>query len=291
MRALARGAAERGMCALPARTRPGDRLILAYHNVVPTDWAPRGDQSLHLPVDRFEDQLRMIREEADIVPLMELLTTHAPNARRVAITFDDAYASALALGVAACVAAGAPCTIFVTPCLLGCVPYWDRAADAGRWSAADRERFLWQHRGVPPAEDDTGYSSCAALRIAEYSQLHAAVDATPVSIGNHTMHHRNLGALSAEEASEEIAKADHWLRQRFSAQYVPVLANPFGLSAKDAESACRIAAIKFALGVTGGWIASGASPERMQMPRWNVPAGVSREGFSLRLRGRMGSRS
>ena len=91
------------MCTLPRRTRPGDRLILAYHNVVPAHWAPRGDRSLHLPVDKFEAQLRMIRNEAEIVPLMELLTTSAPNDRCVAITFDDAYASALELGVGACV--------------------------------------------------------------------------------------------------------------------------------------------------------------------------------------------
>jgi peptidoglycan/xylan/chitin deacetylase (PgdA/CDA1 family) len=291
MRSLLRGAVERVMCALPRRTRPGDRLILAYHNVVPADWAPRGDRSLHLPIDRFEEQLRLIREEAEIVPLMELLTTDAPTDRRVAITFDDAYASALELGVGACVRASVPCTIFVAPGLLGRIPHWDLAAEARAWTTSDRERFLWQERGVPPGAEYVAPScDTAALRISESGQLRSLVGSPLISIGNHTMWHPNLGALSTQEAREEIGDADRWLRERFPTQYVPVLAYPFGISAADTESACPPGTVEFALGVTGGWISAGTPPKRTQIPRWNVPAGISSEGFSLRLRGRMGSR-
>lgn len=291
LRSLVRGAVERVMCALPRRTQPGDRLILAYHNVVPTGWEPRGDRSLHLPVDKFEAQLRMIRNEAEIVPLMELLTTEAPNDRRVAITFDDAYASALALGVPACAAAEAPCTIFVAPALLGTVPHWDWAADTGAWSGADRERFLWQQSGIPAhGQGDLVPSSCAELRIAEYAQLRAVACSALVTLGNHTMRHPNLGALPADAASDDIEEADRWLRQRFPSQYVPVLAYPFGLAGSPGDAARWTTTIQDALRVTGGWLPTATPSERLQIPRWNVPAGISRHGFQLRLRGRLGSR-
>lgn len=291
LRSWVRGAVERVMCALPRRTRPGDRLILAYHNVVPSDWAPRGDRSLHLPVDKFEAQLRMIRNEAEIVSLMELLTTDAPRERRVAITFDDAYASALTLAVPACTAAQAPCTIFVAPALLGTVPHWDSAADMGAWSDTDRERFLWQQGGVPAhAQGDLTLSSCDELRIAQYAQLRAVTSATLVTIGNHTMRHPNLGALPADAASDDIEEADRWLRQRFPSQYVPVLAYPFGLAGSLGDAARWTTTIQYALRVTGGWLPTAMPSERLQIPRWNVPAGISRHGFQLRLRGQLGSR-
>ncbi len=286
LRSLVRGAAERTLCALPRRTQPGDRLILAYHNVVPTDWAPRGDRSLHLPIDRFEAQLRLIREQAEIVPLMELLTTDVPHKRRVAISFDDAYASALTLGVPACIAADAPCTIFVAPALLGTVPHWDWAAESGAWSDADRERFLWQQGGVPAhGQEDLMHSSCAELRIAEYAHLRAVASSALVTIGNHTMRHPNLGALSEDAASDEIDEADGWLRQRFPSQYVPVLAYPFGLVGSHDDSARWTRTVKYALRVSGGWMKHGEERIRLQTARWNVPAGVSARGFQLRLRG------
>jgi peptidoglycan/xylan/chitin deacetylase (PgdA/CDA1 family) len=291
LRSLVRGAVERVLCALPRRTQPGDRLILAYHNVVPTGWAPRGDRSLHLPIDRFEEQLRLIREQAEIVPLMELLTTETPRERRVAITFDDAYASALTLAVPACAAAEAPCTIFVAPALLGTVPHWDWAAETGAWSDADRERFLWQQSGVPAhGQGDLVLSSCAELRIAEYAQLHAIASSALVSIGNHTMRHHNLGALPEDAASDDIEEADRWLRQRFPSQYIPVLAYPFGLVGSHLDAARWATTIEYALRVTGGWSPTATPPERLQIPRWNVPAGISRHGFQLRLQGRLGSR-
>lgn len=292
LRSMVRGAAERVMCALPRRTRPGDRLILAYHNVVPADWAPRGDRSLHLPIDRFEKQLRLVREEAEIVPLMELLTTDAPRERRVSITFDDAYASALALGVPACISADAPCTIFVAPALLGTVPHWDMAAELGAWSTSDRERFLWQDLGaVVSAGNALALEVCEELRIAELANLLALGGSAFVTIGNHTMRHPNLGAITADAASNEIGEADRWLRQRFPAQYVPVLAYPFGLAGQHSEAARWTTLIDYALRVSGGWSPVGVLPTRLQMPRWNVPAGISQRGFLARLRGRLGSRT
>ncbi len=289
LRALVRGAIERVMCALPRRTRPGDRLILAYHNVVPTAWAPRGDRSLHLPVDKFEAQLRMIRNEAEIVPLMELLTTSAPKDRRVAITFDDAYASALELGVGACVRERVPCTVFVAPGLLGTVPVWDRAADAGQWTAADRNQFLWTQRGTASSLDGASFLTVSnpQCEIGTMDSLLAVARQRLVTFGNHTMTHPNLGALSAAEASSEIERASSWLDDHLLHSSIPVVAYPYGIPPAEWDGGRLAAVVSQGLLVSGGWLDTKARMNPLGVPRWNVPAGVSSAGFLRRLRGWM----
>ena len=273
------------MCALPRRTRPGDRLILAYHNVVPADWAPRGDRSLHLPIDKFEAQLRMIRNEAEIVPLMELLTTSTPKDRRVAITFDDAYASALELGVGACARAGASCTVFVAPGLLGTVPVWDRAADAGNWTDADRQRFLWEGSGRD--EGPRNQKADDALSIANLDLIRAVTSGGLVSVGNHTMTHPNLGALARSEVITEIESAGDWIRTQLGRSVIPVLAYPYGIPPTGLTDFDRLSVEKWGLLVTGGWLNVDFSDCALSVARWNVPAGISSFGFRRRLRGWM----
>ncbi len=292
LRSLVRGAAERVLCALPRRTQPGDRLILAYHNVVPTDWAPCGDRSLHLPVDTFEAQLRVIRNEAEIVPLMELLTTDAPNDRRVAITFDDAYASALALGVGACMAHRAPCTVFVAPGLLGTVPIWDQRANSGTWTAIDREQFLWHQLGRRAASDAPAprVQVASELLIASADMLRALPRAAGVSFGNHTMTHPNLAALTTDDVRREIDAAWGWLHECLSDAIVPVVAYPYGLAPRDAAGAMPRDYADFGLRVTGNWQRAGAVADPLAFPRWNVPSGISEHGFRVRLRGYLAGR-
>ena len=269
---------------LPRRTRAGERLILAYHNVVPTGTMPFGDRSLHLPLDQFEAQLSAIRQEADIVPLMELLDAHVPQRRRVAITFDDAYASALAIGVRACVDAGAPCTIFVAPGLLGTIPIWDRQGDANMWSEAERSTFLWENGGVdtmPPSS----HATPSAARIATYEELIRGAQLPGVSIGAHSMTHPNLGALAPDAAIRELGGSLDWVREQFPVQSIPVAAYPFGIAPPDAATVCVAAGLAFAVLISGGWMQ--VAPASHSVPRWNVPAGISRNGFLLRLRGRL----
>lgn len=272
---------------MPPRTQPGDRLILAYHNVVPTGWEPRGDRSLHLPVEQFEAQLRLIRTEAEIVPLMELLTTEAPTDRRVAITFDDAYASALVLGVGACIDQGAPCTVFVAPGLLGTVPIWDQRSNDGTWTAVDREQFLWNQQGRSKTLDATAprVESAPELLIASSDLLRSLSGAAGISFGNHTMTHPNLAALTTDEVRREIDAAWGWLREFLSDAIVPVVAYPYGLAPPNAVSAIPRDHADFGLRVTGNWQRTGAVLDPLAVPRWNVPTGISTHGFRVRLRG------
>lgn len=282
LRDVVRDGVERTLSVAPRRTSPGDRLILAYHNVVPAGSPGCGDRSLHLPVDRFEAQLQCLREETDVVALDELLRAGHSRARLAAITFDDAYASALALGVAACVSRNMPCTVFVAPALLGQVPTWDTMAQQGQWSESDRHRFLWEQRGLgAPALGDATTDN---LRIATEPELLAACGQRGVTVGNHTMHHANLGALSTAEAAAELTEAGEWLRARFPAA-APVVAYPYGIAPSDCGAAVPPAGLTHGLEVTGGWWRAGHPVAPLSVPRWNVPAGLSVRGFRVRVRG------
>ncbi len=291
VRALIRGTLERALVSLPRRTRNGDRLVLAYHNVVPDSAQPAGDRSLHLSHARFREQLRAVTNEADVVPLMDVLTRTARGERRVAITFDDAYASALTLGVGECVARGMASTVFVAPALLDTVPHWDWASARGAWSHADREQFLWQEGGRVRGMDAAGADALPeTLRIATADTLRVAALSDGVTLGNHTMTHPNLGALTTPEVLEELNQAHAWLRAFVPERHVPVVAYPFGHAPRDPAAAVPTTVALHGLMVTGKWASHDQPPLPLAYPRWNVPAGLSTQGFRARLRGWMAGR-
>ncbi|MFL5521275.1 MAG: hypothetical protein ACJ8B6_10085, partial [Gemmatimonadales bacterium] len=120
MRKALRGAVEfalvaSGLPALGRQRRRGDTLVLAYHNVVPDGLEAFGDRSLHLPLARFRRQLAALSETHDVVGLEQLESAPSSSRPRAAITFDDAYAGALLLGLPAALELGFPATIFVAP--------------------------------------------------------------------------------------------------------------------------------------------------------------------------------
>lgn len=297
MNIILRSLAERVLNLAPRRTVPGDRLILAYHNIVPGSAAVGGDASLHLPLAQFERQLRVIAREADIVPLGTLLAepTRTSRAQRlVAITFDDAYRSAMELGLAACSAADAPGTVFVAPALLGAVPPWDRRAVSGAWSDEDRRRFLWEEKGLSSLLEPVETSSAPLhqdLTIATREELTKALQGSAHTVGNHTQGHANLGALSSDEARTQVVDADQWLRKHFPERYVAVLSYPYGIPPRDPSTALATASCEAGLAVAGGWIRGAEPVDRTAVPRWNVPAGISERGFSIRLRGWLADRT
>ena len=104
--------AERGLRAVlaPARLRALRQraLVVAYHNVVPDDWAGGGDRSLHLSRSDFIARLDVLQTTHDVVPLAALLDCTASSYKRprAAITFDDAYRGAVTIGILELGAAG-----------------------------------------------------------------------------------------------------------------------------------------------------------------------------------------
>ena len=298
LRRTARAAVEQVLTWLPSRTTAEDRLILSYHNVVSSRDEQMGDRSLHLLVDDFVRQMDALQEHTEVVPLWDLLhdTTTAASAGRlrVAISFDDAYASALQLGVAECVRRGLPCTIFVAPALLNGVPYWDRAGAASQWSEQERLEFLGASRGVDSDPPTTPPAALRAQRIASLAELQAAAALPGVRIGNHTFDHANLGALSADEVLAQIKRAAEWIVHHVGSASLPVVAYPYGIAPASPNPLRSSQVVSFGLRVTGGIIRGGAPAlDAFNVPRWNVPAGISGKGFALRLRGHLirGNRS
>lgn len=286
LRSAAKNARERVIQHLPRRIDDGSSLVLAYHNVVSQDDVGFGDQSLHLSIEQFVGQLKMLSEEADLVSLPDLLSTHSRRGRRIAITFDDAYRGCLRLGIPACTTLHIKPTIFVAPALLGRALPWDIRSVCGDWSPVDRVAFLNSDRGNAALHSE---SSCSELPddylVGTYSELENAVNNHAVDLGNHTMSHVNLARLKASEVRNEVAQAQNYLVQRFPRQAVTCLAYPYGIEPPMDAQSQAILQLEHAFRVSGGWISADEPRMGFRLPRLNVPAGGSLRGLRAQVRG------
>lgn len=296
MRAWLKRALE-GALASPAahawanRAGQGQALILAYHNVVPAGAQVAGDQSLHLNFDQFRHQLDALSGLVDLTGLVSVLSPG--DGRRVTITFDDAYRGALDLALPEMAARGIPATVFVAPGLLGgASPWWDLLADETgsidpdlrnrclNEMAGDTSRILAfarpnRARGEPSTE------------IATEADLAAAVESTPVMLGAHSWSHPTLPMLSGEVLRAELERPLEWLRSRFPDRHIRALAYPYGLFSPAASGACQAAGYRAAFLISGGWFTPPAV-HPYAIPRLNVAAGISVDGFRARVNGFFG---
>jgi peptidoglycan/xylan/chitin deacetylase (PgdA/CDA1 family) len=297
MRKALRGAVEfaliaSGLPALGRQRRRGDTLVLAYHNVVPDGTEPFGDRSLHLPLDRFRAQLAALRETHDVVSLEQLEARSSSGRPRAAITFDDAYAGALQLGLPIVLEFGFPATIFVAPALLGRdAMWWDLLAEPVHGLDLEvrnhaLETLRGEHDAIMSWARACGLPRSAPppeARLGSLDELRAAVRQPGVSIGLHTWSHPNLARLDVAEATAEIVRTREWLSANVG-EPRPWLAYPYG----SYENATLIAAgsvgVTRGFRVDGGWMRAEASSP-LATPRLNVPAGISDRGFVLRLSG------
>jgi len=264
-------------------------LVLAYHNVVPDDSPAFGDRPLHLPRRTFVRQVEHLLRTHAVVPLDEVFTPAPPGRRpRVAITFDDAYRGAVAIGVEELARRGVPATLFVVPSIVGKGPFWwDAVADAGAGvDPAVRERALHQlagkDEGVRMWAEAQGLGRRAIPEwglVASVEELHRATRHAGITLASHTWSHPNLVRLAAADLQEELARPLAWLRQQFSS-VVPWLSYPYGLASDTVEAAAAVAGYVGGLALGGGWFGP-ASVNRYAVPRLNVPVGLSANGFVL----------
>jgi peptidoglycan/xylan/chitin deacetylase (PgdA/CDA1 family) len=232
----------------------------------------------------FAAQLRVIREHCNVVPLIDILERDASGEIRAAVTFDDAYASALKLGVTECRRQNVPCTVFVAPSLLGTIPYWDVKSEREQWSIEEREHFLTVEKGIPPEASVTPFDQNNPLRIASEEEIREAVCLGGVTLGNHTFNHINLRAHSPDAIVAELRQSQDWLRAHFPEEVtLPIVAYPYGYPPLAAEDYLG-ASVNYGLLADGGWMISGSSRQRAMVPRWNVsPMPLAR--FTVRLGG------
>lgn len=289
--------AERSLVAsgVPRVRRGGlrnDVLVLAYHNILPPDAPPVGDRALHLPFEAFVAQLDWLAARYDVLPLEDAIRgrTTSWHRPRVAITFDDAYRGATTVGVRELVARQLPATIFVAPAFVGDGTFWWDALAWPDGSALDerlRQRALDEFHGEDtkvrhwaqvtgrPEQPVPEYARCASEE-----ELHAAAKAPGISLGSHTWSHPALARLEPFELHDELARPLAWLAERFDS-VVPYLSYPYGSYSPGVARAVAAHGYASALRVDGGWI-RGDAGDPFALPRLNVPAGLSFDGFILR---------
>jgi peptidoglycan/xylan/chitin deacetylase (PgdA/CDA1 family) len=283
------GRAGRGFLRTPVVA--GRAAILAYHNVVPDGVAPAGDDSLHLPLSAFARQLDFLQDYCEVVPL-ERIRQPATNGRlAVAITFDDGYRGTLTLGAAELARRGLPATVFVPPGLLEDRSFWwDDLADPVQGLADGlRVRALGELRGVD-ADVRAAFPARApqyppSMRSGTVEELRRATEVADLRIGAHSWSHPNLAAIGAGDLDGELARPLAWIRERFPEQAIPWIAYPYGLSSAAVEAAAAAAGYVNGLLAEGGTFRRGGGHPAYAVPRVNVPAGVSLDGFALRLAG------
>jgi peptidoglycan/xylan/chitin deacetylase (PgdA/CDA1 family) len=287
-----------GVATVVRRIHAEAPLILAYHNVVPTGACVSGDRPLHLPQRAFSDQLDTLLETHDIVSLTDVLSPATPRRPRygmrprAAITFDDAYSGALTAGLDELRARSLPATVFVTPSFLdGASFWWDVLADPSTGlDAGLRAHVLLQGRGIKsnaiaiargfgvPIQSIESHARGASV-----SELDSALAYEQLTLGAHTWSHPNLTTASNDELVVELRRPIEWL-ERFGTRALPMISYPYGLADDRVQRAARDAGYVAGFMIDGNWTA-GVPPPQFAIPRLNVPAGVSRDGFALRAAG------
>jgi peptidoglycan/xylan/chitin deacetylase (PgdA/CDA1 family) len=289
---LAEGLLLRSGAAYAARRRHRSRtLILAYHNILPDGDRPAGDTSLHLRQQDFAEQLDVLADSHDVISIGDLFSEPRSHRPRVVITFDDAYAGCLTAGLAELVQRQMPATIFVAPGLAGGVTWWDMLADTDTGAIADgvRAQALHTMRGDTEAilggTSQTNINSGNTLpRIGTPADLAAAAAHPGITFGSHTWSHPNLCALSEAGLREEISRPLEWLRTRFS-NVVSWLSYPYGLFNGLSQRIVAESGYTGALRIDGGWVGAKSDLDMFAIPRLNVPAKLTLNGFRLRVSG------
>jgi peptidoglycan/xylan/chitin deacetylase (PgdA/CDA1 family) len=259
-------------------------LILCYHNVVAHSESG-GDPELHLPVDRFERQVRWLAERYEMVSLRQLAQRVACGGRLrkvAAITFDDGYAGVYEHAVPLLRALGIPATVFVVadaPEKLDGF-WWDHPGVVASLTPTRRERWLTCLRGdgraiLSEVDPQSAIAIRAAHRPAEWSAITAAA-AAGIDVGAHSASHRALPMLSDAEIDHEVTNSRDVI-YRASGLWSEFFAYPYGLWDWRSRAAVRRAGYLGGLSLDLGL--NGAACDTSCLRRVNVPAGISPSAF------------
>jgi len=280
---------------LARRLSAGRTVVLTYHNIVPDGVPVIGEQSLHLPRAQFAAQLDALLRTHDIVPLAAVAERRPIRSRpRAALTFDDAYRGAVTIGLREVTARGLPATVFVAPAFVGGRSlWWDALTDANSGVMGDAQRDEALDR---LAGDDAAVRAWAPraglrertvpdyARVSEVTELSVCATLPGITLGSHSWSHPNLTRVDPSRLREEVTRPLCWLRERFGSAVIPWLAYPYGISSPVVQAAVAAAGYRAALGIKGGWLAGDITPA-YALPRFNIPASMTLDGFVLRTSG------
>jgi peptidoglycan/xylan/chitin deacetylase (PgdA/CDA1 family) len=195
-------------------------IVLMYHGLADATEAP---SRYVLPSRRFAQQMAWLRGRRytllSLADLQRALEASRPlPTRAVVVTFDDAYADLVALGLPTLQRFRVPATAFVV------------SRRAGRWND-------WEPVGP-----------LAGRPMASWTKLRDLQDAG-VSIGAHSRTHRSLPSLSLEAARDEIGGSGDDIRDSLGTAPAH-FAYPHGHTSTETMLAAREAGYALACGVS-----------------------------------------
>ncbi len=260
--------------------------ILCYHNVVPDGAAGESaTPTLHMPLGRFEAQVRWLARHYEIVRLGELMERVARGEQLLnvaALTFDDGYVGSFQHAVPLLTRLGIPATMFVVAEAPGCWDsfWWDHP-DLPPSLAPTRLRYmldeLWGDEHAMPRA--TGLRSCPpvppCLQPAGWHVI-AAAARQGVEIGVHSVTHRRLPRLTDAELQREVVMSRQVI-ERETGVAPDFFAYPYGLWDERVRAAVRAAGYRGAVTVDPGLTPAGADPWALR--RVAIPASLSDAAF------------
>jgi peptidoglycan/xylan/chitin deacetylase (PgdA/CDA1 family) len=223
------------------RLRPR-AVVLAYHRVGPASFDPFGQG---VRPETFQNQLEHLRRHYHVISveaLTDALQQRTLVDRSVAVSFDDGYADNLHTALPIAAASGVPITVFVTVNgLLGQgLFWWDQLAAAifakhGDSGAAYTAALAAQRelKSLMPEVRERRLAAWGATDVREsprpmtLDELEQLAGAPGVSIGAHTMSHRQLSLLPPDDQRHELHECRTALQQ-LTGQPIRHVAYPFG---------------------------------------------------------------
>lgn len=273
-----------GIAAAARRWQDAGR-ILCYHNVVAGHEAGIGGAGLHMPRDKFERQMRWLKDHYSIIPLSEFVArVHRGASLRstAAIAFDDGYNGVFEHAAPVLHQLEIPATVFVVANAAGRSKgfWWDRVEVVAATTRKRHERWLTDLRGdetairadVPPPYE---YWLPLAFQPAGWDRLRQWLGPGR-EIGVHSASHRSLPMLSDAELDQEVKISRDVITNAIGAR-PDCFAYPYGRCDARVRDRVRAAGYQAALGLDAGVTAAGA--DAWQMHRINIPAGISDAAF------------
>ena len=249
-RVIVRAAGRAALLAGPFSSRlPHPRAcIFYYHRVADVGFVDPHLDDWNVPPHVFEQQIAMLAESAEIVPLFELaerLKGSSSSSRPlVCLTFDDGYANFYTRALPVLKRYRAPATLFVVTSLIGDaepVPF-------DRWSLRNRNRV-----------------SPEAWRPINWTELEDCLESGLVSIGAHSHSHFKGGECTRSQLAEEAERSREILFCRFGQSQAWAYAYPYGSTKQGNASpeyarAVRAAGYQMAVTTDLGLASSDCNP-------------------------------
>jgi|WetSurMetagenome_2_1015567.scaffolds.fasta_scaffold18451_2 peptidoglycan/xylan/chitin deacetylase (PgdA/CDA1 family) len=226
------------------------QLILLYHRILPSSRADNIDHHLAVSVEEFSAQMDILLANAKIMPLIDLIQPRRQGQendlrKEVAITFDDGYADLLLHALPVLAERQIPASLFLTTGFVqgSNAAWWDSLADAVRRDNKPPEIQARYYRKIEKACRHRSFEcinkklvNIYGRRPEEHIQCRdryvdwndiSALDASHISIENHTHRHEYLSHLTEAEAENDIARANE-LIYRHTSKYPQFFAYPGG---------------------------------------------------------------